>query len=129
MNNIGQSILRILGLSIYIALPVGIVWGWFRWARGGQQLTLSSILSLVGFTCATAAAMLASGSLAYAHAIGGFPFFDPLLLRIYRLGGSLSLAGVAFALGGIWRHSLLRWHASFCSVGMLLFWLAAAMGE
>jgi hypothetical protein len=34
----------------------------------------------------------------YAHLIGGFPFWDPALLRIYRWGSLLSLAGLIFDL-------------------------------
>jgi hypothetical protein len=129
MNVAGQSILRLLGLTIYLALPVGIVWGWFRWTKRRQYRTRSSILCLISFTLATASALLAFSSLVYSHAIGGFPFYDPLLLRIYRWGGLLSFAAVTFAVGGVWRPSLLRRHASACSTGMLMFWFAAAIGE
>jgi len=65
----------------------------------------------------------------YARAVGGFPFYDPLLLRIYRWGALLSLSGIVFAVIGVWRPSPLRWHAPACAIGTLLFWFAAAMGE
>ena len=35
----------------------------------------------------------------------------PVLLRIYRWGGLVSIAGIAFALGGAWRPNPLRWYA------------------
>ena len=49
------------------------------------------------------------------YAVGGVPFYDPLLLRIYRWGALLSLAGTAFALIGVWRPGPLRWHAPACA--------------
>jgi hypothetical protein len=49
-------------------------------------MTLFSVLSLIGFTLASASGLLAVSSVLYAHAIGGFPFYDPRLLRIYRWG-------------------------------------------
>jgi len=66
----------------------------------------------------TVTVALALGSLIYAHAIGGFPYYDPRLLRIYRWGTGLSLLGVVFGIGGVWRRSALRWHAPALSVGM-----------
>jgi hypothetical protein len=65
----------------------------------------------------------------YARAGGGFLFYDPSLVRIYRLGVILSLAAMAFAIVGLWRPSPLRWHAPLCAVGTLVFWLAAAGSE
>jgi hypothetical protein len=124
-----QSVVLLLVVAIDIALPLGMVWGWIRWARQKRPWTPCSILSLISMTLATASGLLAFCSLVYAHAIGGFPFYDPLLLRIYRWGGSLSLAGIAFAISGVWRPSPLRWHAPACSAGMFFFWFVAAMGE
>jgi hypothetical protein len=124
-----QSVVLLLIVAIYIALPLGMVWGWIRWARQKQPWTPCSTLSLISLTLATASGLLAVCSLVYAHVIGGFAFYDPLLLRIYRWGSWLSLAGVAFAILGVWRPNPLRWHAPACSTGMLLFWFAAAMSE
>jgi len=130
MYKAAESIVLILYvIGICIALPAGMIWGWVLWARRTQPRSLSSVLSLVGFTLATASGLLAISSLLYAHAIGGFPFYDPLLLTIYRWGGLLSLAGIVFAISGAWRPSPLRWHAPACAVGMLIFWFIAAMGE
>lgn len=94
-----------------------------------QPRTWPALLSLVGFALATASSLLAASSMSYAHAIGGFPFYDPLLLRIYGWGALLSLSGTVFAFIGVWRPGPLRWHAPACAVGTLLFWFAAAMGE
>jgi tellurite resistance protein TehA-like permease len=119
----------LLATGIWIVLPAVMVWGWVRWAKRTKQRTLFSILSLIGFAFATISALLAISSVLYAHVIGGFPFYDPLLLRIYRWGFLLSLSGIAFGISGIWRSSPLRWHAPACAGGKLVFWIVAAMGE
>jgi hypothetical protein len=69
---------------IYIALPIMIIWGWIRWAMRRRLRTAYSRLSLIGFALSTLSALLAIGSVLYAHAIGGFRYYDPTLLRIYR---------------------------------------------
>jgi len=104
-------------------------WGWARWFRRTQPRTVPAILSLIGFTLATASGLLAVSSVLYAHAIGGFPFYDPRLLRVYRWGGLLSLSGLVFGIAGVWRPGPVRWLAPVCSFGTLLFWFASAMGE
>jgi hypothetical protein len=125
-----ESVLLILfALTVYAGMPALMVWGWVRWSRRTQPRTVFSILSLIGFTLATTSGLLAVSSLLYAHAIGGFPFYDPRLLRIYRWGGLLSLSGIVFGIGGVWRPSPVRWLAPVCSVGTLLFWFASAIGE
>jgi hypothetical protein len=83
----------------------------------------------IGFVLATASAVLAVSTVIYAHHIGGFPYYDPRLLRIYRWGALLSLTGMAFALGGVWRRGPLQWLAPVCTFGTLLYWFGAASGE
>jgi hypothetical protein len=84
---------------------------------------------LVGFGFGTASAALAVSSIVYAHAIGGFRYYDPLLLRIYRWGILLSVAGFLFSLGGIWGRDAWRWYSPLLSLGMLFVWFAYAIGE
>ena len=114
---------------IYLALPIAIVAGWVRWVRHRTSETPFSVLSLSAFGLATCSAFLAVGSVAYAHAIGEFPFYDLRLLRIYRWGSLLSLGGVIFGIVGVWRRSPLRWYAPVCAAGTLLFWFFAASSE
>jgi hypothetical protein len=129
MHDAVQTVIAtVLAICLFVVLPAAMIWGWVRWWKCTQPRTLS-ILSLVGFLLATISALLAISTWVHAHEIGGFPFNDPALLRIYRLGGRLSLAGLAFALIGIWRPSPLRWHAPVCAFGILLFWFEMAMGE
>jgi hypothetical protein len=96
-----QSIAMVLfAVGVYVGLPVLTIWGWVRWFSRTQQRTLPSILSLIGFALATASGLLAVSSVLYAHVIGGFPYYDPRLMRIYAWGGMLSLAGIVFGIAG-----------------------------
>ena len=79
---------------IYVALPFAILRGWIHWAERPKSLTPFSVLSLLGFLLATCSVLLAFGGLLYARAIAGFPYYDPRLMRLYRWGGLLSMAGI-----------------------------------
>jgi hypothetical protein len=130
MKTVSEEIaLVVFTVVIYVVLPVAIVGGWIRWVRRRAPETRFSLLSLVAFGLATCSALLALISLTYAHVIGGFPYYDPRLLRFYRWGGILSDAGLVLGIVGCWRRSSLRWYAPLCALGMSFFWAVAAMGE
>jgi hypothetical protein len=112
----------------YVVAPVSLAWGWARWAVQPKLRTVASILSLTGFVLATASAMLAVATTAYAQ-VHRFPYYDPLLLRIFGWGTLLSLVGTFFAICGLWRKSSLRWHAPVSALATLAFWIMAAAGE
>ncbi len=124
-----EQTLMVLYVFVCSATPVSLIWGWVRWARRPKQKTVPAMLALSGFALATASGLLAISALIYAQLIGGFPYYDPRLLRIYRWGIQLSLIGVIFGLAGVWRSSALRWHAPLSAAGALLFWILAASGE
>ncbi len=119
------GILVVIG---YLVTPVALIWGWTRWTRQPKHRTVPSILSLIGFVFATASAVVAVSSVAFAQ-VHHFPYYDPLLLRIFRWGALLALAGILFGIGGVWRPGPLRWHAPICGLGMFAFWFLAASGE
>lgn len=125
----GIQALFILFAADICVLPFVLVWGWARWVRHTQPRTWPALLSLFGFVLATVSGLLAISMLSYAHFIGGFPYYDPVLLRIYRWGTLLSLSGFLSGFIGIWRPGPLRWHAPACAAGTLLFWLAVASSE
>jgi hypothetical protein len=112
----------------YVVGPVALVWGWVRWVRHPKLWKVTSVFSLFGFLLATASALLAISSVAYAR-VHYFPYYDPLLMRILRLGALLSMAGFAFAIGGVWRKNVLRWFAVASAVGTIAFWVLAAEAE
>jgi hypothetical protein len=124
-----EIVLVVFVITIYGALPAAIIAGWIRWVRWRTPGTRFSSLSLLAFGLATCSGLLALISLIYAHAIGGFPYYDRRLLRFYRWGGILADVGFVLGMLGCWRRNPLRWYAPLCALGMSVFWAAAAMGE
>jgi hypothetical protein len=122
-------VLILLAITLYGGLPVILFTGWRRWVHHPPVQSRVLLLSLAGFALGTASIMLAIGALLYAGATGGFRYYAPALLRIYKFGLLLSLGGMTFALGGIWKRNALRWHAPALSIGMVLLWLLWASGE
>jgi hypothetical protein len=129
MSTSVQLTVGILDVFGYLLSPVMLIWGWTRWVSHSKLRTVPATLSLVGFILATASALLAVSAIVYAHVIRSFPYYDPLLMKIFGIGALLSLGGLALGIGGIWRTSPLRWHAPVSAVATLAFWGAAAMGE
>ena len=129
LSTSSQVIFGLLVAAGYFVLPIALIWGWARWINLAKPRTAASILSLAGFVLATASALLAVSSIAYAQGIHGFRFYDPRLMRIFRCGVLLSLGAIVFGLGGVWRPSSLRWHAPIAAIGTLAFWVIAAERE
>ena len=119
----------VLAIAAYIAAPILLITGWIRWARHPQPRDIIPVLALAGFIVATASALLALGGVLYGLAIGGFPYYDPRLLRIYGVGLLLSLAGLIASLLGLARTSPLRWHAPALFLAMLVLWLLWMQAE
>src|SRR5208282_3120713 len=113
----------------YGALMFVFVAGWIRWARQSQPRNVFSYLALIGFSSATVSLIIAVARLLYARKIGGFPYGDPRLFRIFPWGGLTALGGLLFAVAGVWRRSALRWHALALSLGPVFFWFALADGR
>lgn len=124
-----EFVIEAVGICALVVTPLVTVWGWIRWARHEKQWKILPVLSFVAFSLATSSAMLAVASSIYWHWIGGFPFYDPRLMRTYALGMLISLLSLIFALAGVWRQSTLRWHALICSFGTLVYWFALAEAE
>lgn len=89
----------------------------------------AAILSFAGLLFATTSALLAGGAILYSFWIGGFPYYDPRLLKIYFFGIVLSLPAITLSALGAARKNLLRWHALGSSAGIFLFWFMAMLSE
>jgi hypothetical protein len=126
MNNV---VMVVLMIGAYLGVPIVLVSGWFRWWRRSEAESLVSRFALAGFVAGSASAALALGSVIYSLAIGGFPYWDPRLIRIYGVGLLLSLGAMALSLGGTLRRNALRWHAPALSAGMLILWVLWMGGE
>ena len=121
-----STLFLLIAIAAYVAVPVVLIWGWMRWA---QQRGVFAAVSLISFVFGTASVLIALAGVIYGRAIGGFPYYDPRLMRIYRFGIIMSLVGFGLAVVGIWRRSVLRWHAPALSFGIFLLWFVWASGE
>jgi hypothetical protein len=124
-----QLFFIVIAILAYLVAPISLLWGWIRWVSGPKSRTVTSVLSLIGFLFATASALLAIASIVYAHVIGGFPFYDRRLMRIYAWGLLIALCGLLFGIGGLVRSNRLRWHAPLSAIAMLAFWIGVAEAE
>jgi hypothetical protein len=98
-------------------------------ARRSRQHDTSLVFAIASFSLVTPSVIIAVSSMLYARKIGGFPYYDPLLMRIFRWGFCLSLAAVMITLKGVPRRSANRWILLTLSIGTLTFWLLTMMGE
>ena len=113
----------------YLIAPIMLVWGWTRWTLRRDELGPPFFLSFIGFMLSTASGILAVSTIVYAFVIRAFPFYDPMLLRIYAWGCLLSASGIVLGFTGVSKPNALRWHAPLAGLGMLAFWIVAAAGE
>jgi len=128
MSKSSEVMFAIMFGVAYLGPPTLLIWGWLRWAVRERLWSAFSAMSLIGFAMATLSALLAISTIAYAQ-VHHFPYYDPLLLRIFRSGALLSFGGIVFGVGGMWRPSPLRWHAPASALAMLWYWAVAASGE
>ena len=116
--------------ALFFILPLLILaWAIWRWLRTPPRIVEPAWRSYVAFAAISLAGvslLLWLISVIWARVIGGFPYYDPVLLHFYRWGGTTSLFGllVSFAAKG-----KLRWPACGLSFLMTLLWAMAAMGE
>ena len=103
----------------FVVVPLLLVGGWIRWLKKPKERTLFPILSLAGFSAASASALLAVAAV-LRKILSGADYFSPLIG--YRWGYALSFVACAFAIAALWRPGRLRWHALVCGAGTLFFW-------
>ena len=123
------SVLWLIAVGIVFIVPALLLWGWLRLSKDDTPRTLSWKFSLAGFSFATASALLALFAHLYARFIHSFPYYDPVLFKIYGTGSLLSIAGIALAVAGTGHKNPVRWLAPVCAFGTLVFWLLAMTSE
>lgn len=122
---------RVLVVSVLGGLAAWVLWGWWAWTRNRPpSLNVGVVFSLVGFSLGSLSAALAIGSGTYAQfRDGGFPFNDPILLRIIFFGFWSSLLGLVCSFIGIGNKTPLRFKAPALSLFLVLLWMGQALGE
>jgi len=113
----------------FIVGPIALIWSWVRLLQNRTAISKFPVISFLSLLCATASALLAIGSAVYAHHIGGFGFYDPKLMHIYRDGFYLSLGAILFSLIGVYQRNPIRWLSIGAGIGSLFFWICMASGE
>lgn len=114
----------------YVAPPILVIWGWSRWVKRSRPQPWQSIVSAVSLSLTTTTLFLALVTLAYAEAVGGFPYGgDPTLLGIYRAAFLLAISAIITSLIGMVRPGPLQALAPVCATGAFVFWLIQAAGE
>src|SRR4051812_49053602 len=102
---LGQMLLIAITIAVLTSGPLLFISGWFLCIRRPREAGVFPALSLLGFVIGSLSTLLAAGAFVYGQAIGGFPYYDPRLLRIVRLGLILSLVAILFGLAGVWKRS------------------------
>jgi len=123
------AILLILLIAAYVDVPVMLVWGWRRWSRRPRQKNPFATISFISFSIGTASTLLLIVTILWSLLRGGFPYYDPVLMRIFAVGLLLSLLALLISLGGLWKANPLRWHAPALCLGMLFIWAIWISGE
>jgi hypothetical protein len=119
----------ILVIAVCVSLPAFLIAGWRKWMRHAPQRGIPAACALVGFILGSMSALIAVCSSLYASVRGGFAYYDPALLTIYRIGFLLALGGLISALGGLWKPNALRWYSPAVCIAMIMLWCIWMAGE
>jgi hypothetical protein len=122
-------ILRVL-LFMVPLVPLGfLAWSVRRWLHTTPRIVSPAWRCYFAFTATSLAGVSVLVWIVmeiWARAIGGFPFYDPILMRLYAWGFMTGFAGLVAGLVG---KGKLRWPACGVSALMTLLWLAWMAGE
>jgi hypothetical protein len=116
-------------MIILVPLVIFIGWSWTRIPKRWNSSDKMPWISIAGLILATLSGLFAIGTICYSGATGGFAYYDPTLLRIYRCGLLISLTALVLGVAGVPFRSPARWQTPLSAFGMLLFWFAAAAME
>jgi len=124
------DLIRLILWPLFPGLPLLVLaWALWRWLRTTPRIVepaWRSYVAIGAIGLAGVSALLWVVSLIWARAIGGFPFYDPVLLRFYRWGFLTSVLGLFVSLVG---KGKLRWPTTGLSLLMSMLWFMAATGE
>jgi hypothetical protein len=124
----GPTVDIIVVVLILGGLAAWVIWGYASWWRNDRHSSVAILCSFAGFTLASLSALVEIGSGVYAQ-FHTFRFYDPVLMKIYRLGFLTAALGLVVSVGGLASKSALRWKAPALSTVMLLLWLWHAASE
>jgi hypothetical protein len=113
----------------WIAVPVGLTWTIWTWWNSSPRVESPewrSYLGLGALNLAGISALLFLFLAIWARVRGGFPFYDPVLLRCYGLGFITGAGGFLLSLPG---KGKVRWPACVISFAMMFIWIMAASSE
>jgi len=117
-------------VGINIAPPILVIWGWARWVKRARPQPWLSVMSAVSLALTSTSLLLALATIAYAQAIGGFPYGgDPTLVNIYRSAFLLTASAIITSLIGMVRPGPLQALAPVCATGAFLYWVIQTAGE
>lgn len=118
-----MSLVWVLPLFIYICVV------WNRWVHSASRVPepkWRGICGVLGLSLGSVSVLLFIYTAIWAEMKGGFPFYDPSLLLVYRAGIGLSLLGL---LCGIPAQREFRKPTLISSTAIFITWLLVATGE
>jgi len=121
---------RLIAPLLGFALPLLILaWAIERWRRAERRFespVWRSYFATGAFGLGALSFLLWIAVAIWARARGGFPYYDPILLRCYSLGFLSGAVGFLASLPG---KGKLRWPGCFLSFLMAVLWVLAAEAE
>ncbi|MGB7281292.1 MAG: hypothetical protein WBE13_03435 [Candidatus Acidiferrum sp.] len=115
---------------VVFVLQAGVFcWALRRWLQASPRISppaWRSYTAICAFCFAVVSFVLWLVLFVWARVVGGFPYYDPFVLRFYGFG---LLTGTMGLVGGLIGKGKLRWPACGMSALMAFLWLAAASSE
>jgi hypothetical protein len=116
--------------GLWVGLPptalLLILWHWMRTSPKIAKPAWRGYFAVGAATLAAISVLLWVASFVWARKIGGFAYYDPVLMRFYRWGAVTGLCGLVAGFGGTGK---LKWPVCGLATFMTLLWIIAAAGE